>query len=81
MGFLPENIRAYQFLTVEEFMRFHGELSELPKEGVKKDLKLGDRLEIVPNNATMVINIHEKIYGGEKRSDRKSNPSNGERQW
>jgi len=29
----------------------------------KKDLKLGDRLEIVPNNATMVVNIHEKIYG------------------
>lgn len=33
------------------------------KEGAKKDLKLGERLEIVPNNATMAINIHEKMYG------------------
>jgi D-serine deaminase-like pyridoxal phosphate-dependent protein len=32
-------------------------------ESANKDLKLGDRLEIVPNNATMVVNIHEKIYG------------------
>ena len=26
-------------------------------------LKIGDRLEIVPNNATLVINIHDQIYG------------------
>ena len=26
-------------------------------------LSLGDRLEIVPNNATLVINIHDKMYG------------------
>jgi D-serine deaminase-like pyridoxal phosphate-dependent protein len=26
-------------------------------------LSLGERLEIVPNNATLVINIHEKLYG------------------
>jgi len=38
VGFLPENIQAYQFLTVEEFMRFHAELSGLPKEGVKKEI-------------------------------------------
>ena len=26
-------------------------------------LNLGERLEIVPNNATLVINIHDRIYG------------------
>ena len=26
-------------------------------------LKIGDRIEIVPNNATLVINIHDQIYG------------------
>jgi len=26
-------------------------------------LSLGERLEIVPNNATLVINIHDKLYG------------------
>ena len=31
------------------------------KPGVK--LTLGERLEIVPNNATLVINIHDRIYG------------------
>jgi len=29
----------------------------------KKKLSFGERLEIVPNNATLVINIHEQIYG------------------
>lgn len=29
----------------------------------EKKLRIGDRLEIVPNNATLVINIHDKIYG------------------
>lgn len=28
-----------------------------------KKLRLGDRLEIVPNNATLVINIHDRLYG------------------
>lgn len=32
------------------------------KESGKK-LDLGERLEIVPNNATLVINIHDRIYG------------------
>ena len=32
-------------------------------EGAKKNLKQGDRLRIVPNNATVVINTHDKIYG------------------
>lgn len=32
-------------------------------EGAKKNLNIGDRLEIVPNNVSCVINIHDKIYG------------------
>ena len=38
VGFLPENIRAYQFLTVEEFMRFHAELSEIPGKIIKNEV-------------------------------------------
>ena len=34
-----------------------------PDTGLKKKLNPGDRLEIVPNNATLVINIHDKVYG------------------
>jgi len=29
----------------------------------EKKLSLGERLEIVPNNATLVINIHGQVYG------------------
>ncbi len=29
----------------------------------EKKLSFGERLEIVPNNATLVINIHDQIYG------------------
>ena len=47
------------------------------KEGAKKDLRLGDRLEIVPNNATLVINIHEKIYGVRKGKIEKVIPVTG----
>jgi D-serine deaminase-like pyridoxal phosphate-dependent protein len=32
-------------------------------EGAKRNLKLGDRLQIIPNNATIVINTHSKMYG------------------
>lgn len=32
-------------------------------EGAKKDLKVGDRLEIIPNDVSCVVNIHDKIYG------------------
>lgn len=28
-----------------------------------KKLSFGDRIEIVPNNATLVVNIHEQLYG------------------
>jgi len=33
------------------------------KDPQKGKLKLGERVEIVPNNATLVINIHNCIYG------------------
>ena len=28
-----------------------------------KKLSFGERLEIIPNNATLVINMHDRIYG------------------
>lgn len=28
-----------------------------------KKLSLGERLEIVPNNATLVISMHDQLYG------------------
>lgn len=34
-----------------------------PSIGPEKQLRIGDRLEIVPNNATMVISMQEKLYG------------------
>jgi D-serine deaminase-like pyridoxal phosphate-dependent protein len=32
-------------------------------ENAKKDLKMGDRLEIYPNSANLVVNLHDKMYG------------------
>ncbi len=32
-------------------------------EGATRNLNLGDRLEIIPNNATIIINTHSKLYG------------------
>ena len=29
----------------------------------KKKLRLGERLEIVPNAAHLVVNLHDKVYG------------------
>ena len=43
--------------------RLSAETSCLYYMDQKKRLNLGERLEIVPNNATLVINIHDKIYG------------------
>jgi D-serine deaminase-like pyridoxal phosphate-dependent protein len=34
-----------------------------PTFGPEQRVRLGDRLEIVPNNATLVINMQDKIYG------------------
>ena len=36
------------------------------KEDSQKDIKLGDRLEIIPNNATIAVNIHSEMYGVRK---------------
>ena len=43
--------------------RLSAETSCLHYMDPEKKLKLGERLEIVPNNATLVINIHDRIYG------------------
>ncbi|MFC1591897.1 ABC transporter ATP-binding protein [Thermodesulfobacteriota bacterium] len=37
IGFLPENIRAYTFLTAEEFVRFHAELADIPRNRIKTE--------------------------------------------
>jgi D-serine deaminase-like pyridoxal phosphate-dependent protein len=33
------------------------------KEDATRDIKIGDRFEIIPNNATIVVNIHSTMYG------------------
>jgi len=33
------------------------------KDPSKKELEYGERIQIIPNNATLVINIHDEIYG------------------
>jgi len=43
--------------------RLSAETSCLYYTEPKKTLRFGERLEIVPNNATLVINIHNQIYG------------------
>jgi len=43
--------------------RLSAETSCLYYMDPEKKLNLGERLEIVPNNATLVINIHDRIYG------------------
>lgn len=39
VGFLPENMRVYKFLSVEEFLRFHAELSEIPLKNIKSEVE------------------------------------------
>ena len=41
----------------------HAEVSRLFYKDPSKKLRLGERLEIIPNNATLVIHMHEKLYG------------------
>jgi len=43
--------------------RLSAETSNLYYKDPQKKVSLGERLEIIPNNATLVINIHEQIYG------------------
>jgi ABC-2 type transport system ATP-binding protein len=50
VGFLPENIVPYKFLTVEEFIKFHAELSEIP----------GDRINKEINNCIDALGLGEK---------------------
>ncbi|MFC1898709.1 alanine racemase [Chloroflexota bacterium] len=45
------------------FGRMSAETSQLYYKDINKKLNFGERLEIVPNNATLVINIHNQIYG------------------
>jgi len=47
------------------------------KEPDSKRLYLGDRLEIVPNNATLVMNIHDEIYGVREGAIEKEIPVTG----
>ena len=39
VGFLPENMRVYKFLIVEEFLRFHAELFEIPRKNIKSEVE------------------------------------------
>ena len=43
-----------------------GESSAVFYRDPTKKLSFGERLEIVPNNATLVINLHDQIYGVRK---------------
>ncbi|MBA7478329.1 MAG: hypothetical protein GH158_03365 [Dehalococcoidia bacterium] len=45
------------------FGRLSAEIGKLYYKEPGEKLYLGERLEIVPNNATLVINIHDRIYG------------------
>ncbi len=45
------------------FGRLSAETSCLDYMDPGKKLSFGERLEIVPNNATLVVNIHDRIYG------------------
>ena len=43
--------------------RLHAESSCIHYKDSGEKLELGERIEIVPNNATLVINLHSKLYG------------------
>ena len=34
-----------------------------PDPDSRAGLRLGERIEVVPNNATVVINLHDRMYG------------------
>ena len=34
-----------------------------PSMDARDRLRLGERIEVVPNNATVVINLHDRMYG------------------
>jgi len=41
----------------------HAETAQVDYKDPNKKLKLGDRLEVVPNNATILVNNHDILYG------------------
>lgn len=41
----------------------HAETGRIFYKDPKRTLDPGDRLEIIPNNATLVINLHDQLYG------------------
>ena len=45
------------------FGRLSAEIGLIYYTAPEKKLKFGQRLEIIPNNATLVINMHDQIYG------------------
>ncbi len=45
------------------FGRLSAEIGLIYYKEAREKLRLGERLEIVPNNATLTINIHDRIYG------------------
>jgi len=45
------------------FGRLSAEIGLIYYKEAGKKLRLGERLEIVPNNATLTINIHDRIHG------------------
>lgn len=45
------------------FGRMSAETSQIYYKDIERKLNFGERLEIVPNNATLVINVHDQIYG------------------
>jgi ABC-2 type transport system ATP-binding protein len=38
IGFLPENIRVYPFLSIDEFLHFHGELIGISSKKIKREI-------------------------------------------
>jgi D-serine deaminase-like pyridoxal phosphate-dependent protein len=45
------------------FGRLSAEIGLIFYTAPGEKLKFGERLEIIPNNATLVINMHDQIYG------------------
>lgn len=59
------------------FGRLFAETGCIYYQNLNKKLKLGERLEIVPNNATLVINIHDILYGVRNGTIEKIIPTTG----
>ncbi len=65
-GFFWEGMPSYGSIQGRPGLwlgRLHAESSCIHYMDHRERLSPGERLEIVPNNATLVINIHSKLYG------------------